>query len=142
MAARTASARWEGTLTEGAGVMKLGSGAYAGEYSFKSRFGDGVGTNPEELIAAAHAGCFSMSLSNILSGAGFPPASIDTIADVRMEQTDNGFAITRIDLQTTGSVPGIDAESFATHAQTAKAACPVSKALAAVEISLVATLVE
>jgi osmotically inducible protein OsmC len=121
--------------------MALGSGAYEGSYSFPSRFEDGTGTNPEELIAAAHAGCFSMALSNVLGQAGYTPTSIDTRASVHLGKVEGGFGITRIDLVTTGDVPGIDEAEFVKHAETAKANCPVSKALAAVEeITLSATL--
>jgi osmotically inducible protein OsmC len=141
MPTRTSSARWQGTLKEGAGTMALGSGAWEGAYSFPSRFESGTGTNPEELIAAAHAGCFSMALSNILAQAGFTPNSISTSATVHLERADTGFAITRIDLSTKGDVPGIDEAEFVKHAETAKAGCPVSGALAAVpEITLSASL--
>jgi len=140
MPTRTSTAVWQGTLKDGSGTMRLGSGAYEGNYSFRSRFESGDGTNPEELIAAAHAGCFSMALSNILGQAGHPATSIDTKATVRLENTDGGFGITRIDLETVGTVPGLTAEEFQTHAETAKANCPVSKALAAVEIALTARL--
>ena len=121
--------------------MALGSGAYEGSYSFVSRFESGQGTNPEELIAAAHAGCYSMALSNMLSQAGFPPSSVETTAAVHLERGEGGFGITRIDLTTRGDVPGIDAAEFDKHAAAAKAGCPVSKALAAVEITLDASLV-
>jgi osmotically inducible protein OsmC len=140
MPTRTSSARWQGNLKEGSGRMALGSGAYEGEYSFVSRFEDGPGTNPEELIAAAHAGCFSMALSNVLSQAGHVPTSVSTKATVHLERGDSGFAITRIDLSTVGDVPGIDEAEFVKHAENAKATCPVSKALAAVDITLDARL--
>jgi lipoyl-dependent peroxiredoxin len=120
--------------------MALGSGAYEGAYSFVSRFEDGPGTNPEELIAAAHAGCYSMALSNILSQAGHVPTSVDTTAAVHLERVEGGFGITRIDLMTRGNVPGIDEAEFIKHAEAAKAGCPVSKALAAVDITLDAAL--
>jgi osmotically inducible protein OsmC len=141
MPTRTSSARWQGNLTEGAGTMALGSGAFEGQFSFKSRFEEGTGTNPEELIAAAHAGCFSMAFSNALSQAGHVPTSVDTKASVHFGKTDDGFGITRIDLVTLGDVPGIDAADFQKIAEQAKATCPISKALAAVEITLDATLV-
>jgi osmotically inducible protein OsmC len=141
MPTRTSSARWQGNLTEGAGTMALGSGAFEGQFSFKSRFEEGTGTNPEELIAAAHAGCFSMAFSNALSQAGHVPTSVDTKASVQFGKTDDGFGITRIDLVTRGDVPGIDAADFQKIAEQAKATCPISKALAAVEITLDATLV-
>jgi osmotically inducible protein OsmC len=121
--------------------MRLGSGAFEGQYSFKSRFEDGTGTNPEELIAAAHAGCFSMALSNILSQAGHPPTSVQTTAQVHFGAVEGGFGITKIDLETVGEVPGIDEAAFIKNAETAKATCPISKALAAVpEITLNAKL--
>ncbi len=141
MPTRSSSARWQGTLKEGAGTMALGSGAFEGPYSFPSRFEEGKGTNPEELIAAAHAGCFSMALSNVLGQAGHTPTSIDTKASVHLGKVEGGFGITRIDLVTTAEVPGLDEAEFVKHAETAKANCPVSKALAAVEeITLSATL--
>ncbi len=118
--------------------MKLGSGAYEGPFTFVSRFENGAGTNPEELIAAAHAGCFSMAFSNILSQAGFTPTSVETSAAVTLVP---GEGITRIDLTTRADVPGIDVAEFDKHAATAKENCPVSKALAAVEITLDAALV-
>lgn len=120
--------------------MRLGSGAFEGQYSFSSRFESGTGTNPEELIAAAHAGCFSMALSNMLSQNGHPPTSVKTTASVHFGQVEGGFAITRIDLDTTGEVPGIDEAEFVKTAEAAKENCPVSKALKAVEITLSAKL--
>lgn len=120
--------------------MKTESGAYEGDYSFRTRFEDTPGTNPEELIGAAHAGCFSMALSNILSDAGHTPDRVHTIAKVHLEEVDGSPAITRIDLETEGAVPGLDEEAFQQHATTAKENCPVSKALAGVEISLDAHL--
>jgi len=120
--------------------MHLGSGAFDGQYSFSSRFESGTGTNPEELVAAAHAGCFSMALSNMLAQAGHPPTSVKTEAAVHFGPTDNGFGITSIDLTTVGEVPGIDEAEFLKHAEAAKAGCPISKALAAVEINLSAKL--
>src|SRR5215467_6829290 len=140
MPTRTSSALWEGTLRDGAGTMKVGAGAYEGPFSFASRFESGTGTNPEELIAAAHAGCFSMALSNMLSQAGHPPTSVATTATVHLDRVGEGFGITRIDLDTVGVVPGMDEAEFEKHAQAAKAGCPVSKALAAVEIALTARL--
>jgi osmotically inducible protein OsmC len=141
MPTRSSSARWQGNLKEGAGTMALGSGAYEGSYSFVSRFEEGQGTNPEELIAAAHAGCYSMAFANMLSQAGFAPNAIDTTAKVHLERSDAGFTITRIDLVTRGDVPGIDEAEFVKHAEAAKAGCPVSRALAAVpEITLDAAL--
>ena len=136
MASRTSEAEWQGDLKTGKGTVKLGSGAFEGQYSFNSRFADGVGTNPEELIAAAHAGCFSMALSAALTEAGHPPARIHTTAKIQFGPSAGGFAISKIDLATEGSVPGIDAAAFDGFAAGAKANCPVSKALAAIEITL------
>jgi osmotically inducible protein OsmC len=141
MPTRTSTARWQGDLKAGSGTVALGSGAFEGQYSFNSRFEEGTGTNPEELIAAAHAGCYSMALSNMLAGAGYPPTAVDTNATVHFGKTDGGFAITRIDLVTSGDVPNIDEAEFLKHAEAAKAGCPVSKALAAVEITLDASLI-
>lgn len=140
MPKRSASAIWNGTLTDGNGTMRLDSGAYEGPYSFSSRFEEGTGSNPEELIAAAHAGCFSMAFSATLAKAGHAPESIETTAEVHLTKDDGGFSISRIDLRTTGRVPGIDAEEFAKHAESAKAGCPVSRALGGVEITVNATL--
>jgi osmotically inducible protein OsmC len=121
--------------------MKTGRGGLQGNYSFKSRFEEGEGTNPEELIGAAHAGCFSMAFANALSQAGFVPTSVDTIARVKLEKTDAGFAITRIELDTTGAVPGIDEGTFQKIAEDAKANCPVSKLVSqGAEIVLTTTL--
>src|SRR5438309_11453532 len=139
MPVRKAEARWEGSVQDGKGTMRFGD--FEGRYSFSSRFEEGSGTNPEELIAAAHAGCFSMALSSGLAKAGHPPTRVDTTASVHLEKGDGGFGITRIDLRTEAEVPGIDAAAFQEQAATAKANCPVSKALAAVEIKLDATLV-
>jgi len=141
MPTRTSSARWQGKLTDGSGTMTLGSGSYSGSYSFPSRFENGPGTNPEELIAAAHAGCYSMALANVLAQAGYQPNSIDTSAAVRLDKAADGFVITRIELTTRGDVPGIDAVEFVKHAEAAKIGCPVSRALAAVTITLDAALV-
>jgi lipoyl-dependent peroxiredoxin len=141
MPTRTATARWDGPFGEGGGTMSFGSGAFEGAYSAESRCEEGEGTNPEELIAAAHAGCFSMALALILGDAGHPPESIETEADVRIAKAGEGFAIDRIELRTTGRVPGIDQEEFERHARTAKDNCPVSKALGGVdEIALDARL--
>jgi lipoyl-dependent peroxiredoxin len=141
MAVRTADAQWEGSLQEGTGTMRLGSGAFEGRYSFASRFEDGPGTNPEELIGAAHAGCFSMALSGGLSRAGHPPTRVHTTARVHIERGDAGFGITRVELQTEAEVPGLDEQAFREQAETAKATCPVSRALAGTEITLDAKLV-
>jgi lipoyl-dependent peroxiredoxin len=140
MAKRISDAEWRGDLKDGAGTLKLGSGAFEGRYSFKSRFEDGPGTNPEELIAAAHAACFSMALSAALSQKGHAPTHIHTKATVHFGPVTGGFAISRIELETEGQVPEIDAATFEQVAQAAKLDCPVSKALAAVEVSLVAKL--
>lgn len=140
MAVRTAEARWDGSLKEGSGNMRFGSGAFDGAFSFGSRFEEGDGTNPEELIGAAHAGCFSMAFSAELGRAGHEPESIETDARVHLESTDDGPAITRIELTTNANVPGIDEGKFQTIANGAKEGCPVSKALAGVEISLDASL--
>lgn len=142
MPARTGEAEWKGDLQQGSGEVSLGSGAFKGSYSFKSRFEDdgGPGTNPEELIAAAHAACFSMALSNGLASAGHTPERVHTTATVRLERTDSGPAISRIDLDCEAVVPGLSEEDFAAQAETAKANCPVSKALSAVEITLQARL--
>ncbi len=142
MAIRSSEAEWTGNLRNGKGTMKLGSGAFEGAYSFPSRFEDGKGTNPEELIAAAHAGCYSMALSAGLSAAGFTPTRIHTAARVHLEPVGGGFAITKIELQTEAEVPGIDGAAFQAQADTAKKNCPVSKALAGPQITLAATLVK
>lgn len=137
---RSARAVWEGSIREGAGTMALGSGAYEGPYSFRSRFEDGDGTNPEELIGAAHAGCFSMALSGALGRAGFAPARIETNAVVKLGQVDGGFKINRIELDTVVSAEGLDDAQFQQIAEQAKQTCPVSQALAATEITLKARL--
>jgi len=130
MPIRNASARWSGTLTEGSGVLRTGQGGYEGNFSFKSRFEEGEGTNPEELIGAAHAGCFSMAFSKLLSEAGHPPTSVETKAAVHLEKTDAGMTVTRIDLETVGEVPGIEEAEFLKLAESAKANCPISRLLA------------
>ena len=141
MPVRTADARWEGNLPDGKGTMRFGGGAFEGQYSFSSRFEEGAGTNPEELLAAAHAGCFSMALSNGLAKAGHAPTRVDTTANVHLDKVEGGFGTTKIDLRTEAEVPGIDEATFKEQAETAKANCPVSKALAAVDIILDAKLV-
>jgi len=138
---RDAQAQWKGDLREGTGTMAFGSGAFEGAYSFRSRFADGPGTNPEELIAAAHAGCFSMAFSNMLAQAGHMPKSVRTTARVHLEPVDGKQSITLVELITEGVVPGIGEDEFQQIAAEAKAGCPVSRALAAVQISLEATLV-
>jgi osmotically inducible protein OsmC len=141
MPVRTADAQWEGSLQSGKGQMRFGSGAFEGSYSFDSRFGDGAGTNPEELIAAAHAGCFSMALSGALGRAGHDPTSVKTTAKVHLEKQEAGFRITRIDLETEAAVPGMDNAAFQEAAEGAKKTCPVSVVLAGAEITLKAKLV-
>ncbi|GAB4479358.1 MAG: OsmC family protein [Anaerolineae bacterium] len=139
---RKAEAIWEGDLREGKGTMKLGSGAFEGAYSFTTRFEDEPGTNPEELIGAAHAGCFSMALSAGLGRAGFTPQRIQTSAAVHFEKLEAGFRIVKIVLTTEAVVPGIDAETFQAQAEAAKAGCPISNALSKdIEIVLDARLV-
>jgi osmotically inducible protein OsmC len=138
---RTSEARWTGDLKTGKGVVKLGSGAYEGQYSFTSRFESGTGTNPEELMAAAHAGCFSMALNNTLAKAGHLPSSISTTASVHLTKGDAGFGISGITLTTRGVVPGLTAEEFRKAAEDTKTGCIVSKALSAVPMTLDAQLV-
>jgi len=140
MPMREADAVWEGTLREGQGSMRLGTGAFEGRYSFGSRFEDASGTNPEELIAAAHAGCFSMALASGLTKAGFEPDKVQTHAVVQIDQQDGGFAIDRIRLISRADVPGIDPGTFERIANDAKDSCPVSKALATVPIELEAAV--
>ena len=142
MAARNGSAEWRGDLESGSGTLTVGDGAFVGSYSFESRFGDGDGgTNPEQLIAAAHAACFSMALSNILSGAGHAPESVRTNARVQLRNIEGAPTLTRIDLDTEASVRGLDQSQFETYATQAKESCPVSRALAAIpEIVLTAKL--
>jgi osmotically inducible protein OsmC len=140
MPKRSAEAVWNGGLKDGNGTMKMQSGAYEGQYSFSSRFENGTGTNPEELIAAAHAGCYSMALSAALGGDGYDPNSVETKAEVKLEKKDDGFAITGITLHTVADIPDIDEDTFMEFANGAKENCPVSKALASVPISLDAKL--
>lgn len=140
MPTRKADAQWNGDLKNGNGTMELGSGAFSGSYSFASRFKVADGTNPEELIGAAHAGCFSMALALELSEAGYDPQSIETQSEVTFEVNDGGPAITGIKLMTEAEVPDIDEETFQKFANGAKEGCPVSKALSGTEISLDATL--
>jgi len=140
MAIRTGQGIWEGNLVNGKGRIKFGSGAFEGQYSFSSRFEEGKGTNPEELIGAAHAGCFSMAFSAALSEAGFIPKKVDTTAKVHLGKGDKGFKITLIELVTTADVPGIENGKFQEIAAAAKVGCPVSQALAATEITLDAKL--
>lgn len=140
MPTRKANAVWQGDLQKGKGTMKFGSGAYEGAYSFKSRFEEGTGTNPEELIGAAHAGCFSMALSGALAEEGFDPESVKTDADVKLEMVDDNPKITTITLKVEASVPDIDEDEFINIAKGAKENCPVSKALSGVDITLDTTL--
>jgi lipoyl-dependent peroxiredoxin len=140
MPTRSSTAQWSGNLARGNGTMSLGSGAFEGAYSFASRFEDAEGTNPEELIAAAHAGCFSMAIANVLSQAGHTPDSVQTTAKVSLDKDDGEFSITRSDLTTEVSVADLDDEEFQKHADEAKRNCPVSRALGAIEIGLDAKL--
>jgi lipoyl-dependent peroxiredoxin len=137
---RKAQARWNGSLKEGDGTMSMASGAYEGAYSFESRFEEGQGTNPEELLAAAHAGCFSMQLSGVLGAGGHDPESVETVATVHIEKAGEGFEITRIALDSKARVPGIDEATFQEAAETAKNICPVSVLFKGAEISLSASL--
>ena len=142
MPIRKASACWDGGLRAGKGTMKLGSGAYEGAYSFSSRFEEGKGTNPEELIGAAHAGCFSMAFSAGLERNGFKPVYVSTSASVKIEKVGEGFKITTVELTTEAKVPGIDERKFQELANAAKTGCPVSQALAGTNITLNAKLVK
>jgi osmotically inducible protein OsmC len=141
MPVRKADAVWEGNLKEGHGTVKLGSGAFEGRYSFGSRFEENPGTNPEELIGAAHAGCFSMALTAGLGRAGHNPKRVATSAKVHLEKVGESFKITRIELDNQSEVPGLDDAAFQEQARKAKEGCPVSQALAGVEITLNARLV-
>ncbi len=140
MPVRTAEAEWRGDLRSGKGTLATASGAVEGSYSFGSRFEEGVGTNPEELIAAAHAGCFSMALAARLATAGHPPERIHTDARVTLDTRDGGPSIIGIELVTRAVVPGLSEDAFHSHASAAKEGCPVSRALAAVPITLDAQL--
>jgi osmotically inducible protein OsmC len=140
---RSAEASWQGTVPEGGGRIALGSGAFEGPFTLRARVEDvDRATNPEELIGAAEASCFTMSLADLLSETGNPPRELRTTARVVLEQQEAGFGLTRIDLQTVGDVPGVDAETFVALAEQAKATCPVSLALSGIEISLHASLTE
>src|SRR5919107_3298355 len=140
MPLRKAQAAWHGTFRDGEGKMRLGSGAFEGAYSYHSRMEDSdPDTNPEELLGAAHAGCFSMSLARRLSAAGYPPERIHTEARVRFGRAGEGYAISRIELRTEAKVPGVDEDIFLEKAEAAKRDCAISKALAGVEIGLEAT---
>ncbi|WP_119678328.1 OsmC family protein [Indioceanicola profundi] len=140
MPIRSADAEWTGGVPAGNGRVKLESGALDTQYNFSSRFESGTGTNPEELIAGAHAGCFSMAFSLMLGQEGFTPERVRTTAKVHIDKQGGGFAITRIDLVTRASIPGIGADKFQEVAEKAKANCPVSRALKAVDITLDAAL--
>ena len=141
MITRTGSAVWKGKLKDGKGTMKLGSGAFEGPFSFLSRFENGKGTNPEELIGAAEAGCFSMALAFNLERAGHPAKSVSTTATVKLEPGAGGFKITSIDLKSEADVPGIDETKFREQAELTKKNCPVSVALAGTQINLEAKLI-
>lgn len=138
--ARTATAEWKGDLMSGGGTVALGSGAFEGSYSFATRFEDKPGANPEELLGAALAACFSMALANALAKAGVPATSVKTTASVHLGKDDKGFLITRIDLDVVAAVPGVDNATFQEHATNTKSGCIISRALAANEINLTATL--
>ena len=140
MPVRKAEAEWKGNLGQGSGRIKTGSGSFEGTYSFGSRFEETAGTNPEELVAAAHAGCFSMALSNGLAKAGHEPESVKTTARVHLTKGADGFSITKIELSCRAHVPGIDEATFIATADATKTGCPVSKALSAVEITMDAQL--
>lgn len=140
MPTRTSSAEWQGDLKGGSGELAFGSGAYSGSYTYASRFEEGEGTNPEELLAAAHAGCFSMSLSNILAKDGTPPTSVRTEASVTLGTVDGAPKITKVVLRTVGEVPGVDDDTFQAKAEAAKVGCPVSKLFTGAEIEVEATL--
>ncbi|MBS1881210.1 MAG: OsmC family peroxiredoxin [Actinobacteria bacterium] len=141
MAARKGSAEWKGDLKGGGGTVTVGDGVWSADYSFASRFEEGAGTNPEELIAAAHAACLAMALSNALAEAGTPPDSVKVSAGVQLRRVDDAPTIAQIDLEVVGSVPGIDEAAFVAAAEGAKQGCPVSRALAGVpEINLSARL--
>ena len=143
MAARKGSAEWNGGLKDGGGKVTVGEGGFEGSYSFSSRFEEGAGTNPEELIAAAHASCFAMALSSALEKAGKPADSVKAEASVHLRFVDGAPTIAQIDLDAVGTVPGIDQDTFVATAEEAKAACPVSRALAGVpEINLTARLAD
>lgn len=138
---RRSTASWQGTVAEGGGRIALGSGAFEGAFSLRARTEEVErATNPEELIAAAEAACFTMSLANLLSEAGHPPEDLQTTASIRLEQQESGFSITLIELRTVGQVPEVSAERFAQLADEAKRTCPVSRALAGTEIRLDASL--
>jgi osmotically inducible protein OsmC len=142
MTARNGSAEWHGNVQDGAGTVTVGNGVFQGAYSYGSRFGEEEGTNPEQLIAAAHAACFTMALSNILSAAGHTPQSLRTNARVQLRNIDGAPTLARIDLDVDGQVANVDQQQFQAYADEAKRVCPVSRALAGIpEIALTAKLV-
>lgn len=140
MPVRFAEAVWEGNLREGSGTMRLGAGGLEGDYSFASRFEEGAGTNPEELLGASLAGCFSMALSADLGRAGYNPERVETSAKVTLEKVNDQFTVTKIHLETEASVPGVDEQTFLDTAQGAKEGCPISRALGDIEVTLDARL--
>jgi lipoyl-dependent peroxiredoxin len=141
MTVRSGTAEWHGNVQSGSGTVTIGDGVFAGAYSYDSRFGEGKGTNPEQLIAAAHASCFTMALSNVLSAAGHTPQSLHTTAQVQLRNVDGAPTLARINLDTEGRVPGVDEQQFLAYAEEAQRLCPVSRALAGVpEIVLTARL--
>ncbi len=142
MVMRHSQAEWQGDLKSGKGSVETGSGSFKGTYSFPSRFEDGTGTNPEELIAAAHSACYSMALSAGLSKAGFTPKRVHTVAKVNLEKVGEGFEITTIELEVEAEIPGIDEAKFLEEANGAKVGCPISKALAGPKITLNAKLLQ
>jgi osmotically inducible protein OsmC len=141
MTARNGTAEWRGDVESGSGTVTVGDGVFEGPYSFASRFGEGDGTNPEQLIAAAHAACFTMALSHLLSGEGHVPDSLRTAAHVQLRNIEGSPTLARMDLETEGRVPGVEEDEFRRYAEQAKQECPVSRALAGIpEITLTATL--
>ena len=141
MATRNGSAEWKGDLQSGGGTVTVGDGAWTGNYSFKSRFEDGEGTNPEELLAAAHAGCFTMAMSLFLTTQGHPPDKLNTTVKTTLRQVDNAPTITKAEIAVTGSVPGVDQDQFQQFAEQAKEQCVISRALAGVqEMTVTASL--
>jgi osmotically inducible protein OsmC len=141
MTVRNGSAEWHGSVKSGSGTIIVGDGVFEGAYSYESRFGEAAGTNPEQLLAAAHSGCFTMALANVLSAAGHPPESLRTNARVQLRNRDGEITLARIDLATEGDVPGIHERQFQSYAEAAKNDCPVSRALAGIpEIILTAKL--
>jgi osmotically inducible protein OsmC len=137
---RQATAEWKGDLKAGSGHVKFGSGAYEGDYTFTSRFEDKAGANPEEMIGAAYAGCFSMALANTLAGMGFVATSVKTTADVHLGKDDKGFLVTRIDLTCEAEVPGVDEATFQAQAEKTRTGCIIARALSATPSTLKATL--